>query len=399
MSLIKKERLPQLEVYRALAILAVLNVHASSFAAGVQAKSSSFYYVYNFMNIFSQYGTSSFIFLSGFVLFYNYYERPVTVKLLSRFYRQRLISIVVPYTFVSLCYFLVAKYINQQLIGVPFSELWVSFRNAWLTGTAYVHLYYVFISVQFYILFPFMLKLLQSKRWIVKWIIPIALALQWGFVFYNKYSLHVINKGSYSITYLAVFMMGAYLAINFERIKPWLMNTWDLLSKGQRIWTIMLWSSWLVVALIYIQLYHNMRSTGSTVNSLWYELNWNVHSMLSALVLMHATFLIYRKASRKVLAFLTRMGELSFAIYLLHPIILAQYRNFRYNIAPESITYFGFIIGGLLVSLFLSWAIIHFCFKKLPFSWVFLGSIPSSLSQKDKKHDTQVKEHNNSLNS
>ncbi|MHA0858353.1 acyltransferase [Paenibacillus sp. CMAA1364] len=379
-----KERLPQLDIFRALAILAVLNVHASSYAAGVQALNSPIYYVYNFMNIFFKYGTPTFIFLSGFVLFYNYYERPANNGLIIRFYRQRLKTIIIPYTIVSVCYFLYNQYIMRTWIGTPVSDILVSFRNAWLTGTAHTHLYYVFISIQFYLLFPFILKLLQWKPWIAKWIIPIAFTLQWGFVFYNKYSLHIPNKGSYAISYLVYYMMGAYIAIHFNTIKSWLMNSWTLLTSRQRFGTILLWGTWLIIAFVQIQLWHVLRSTGHSVNSLWYEFVWNIHSMLSSLVLLHASFLIYRKSSSTSRSFLTRMGELSFAIYLLHPIILAQYRRFRYNIEPESIIYLFFIIGGLLISLFVSWAIIHVCYKRIPWSWIFLGTAPKSLSAHEK---------------
>ncbi|AOZ94674.1 acyltransferase [Paenibacillus crassostreae] len=383
----KKEWLPQLDVFRALAILGVLSVHASSYAAGVQALSSPFYYVYNFMNIFFKFGTSSFIFLSGFVLFYTYYERPVTVSLVARFYRRRLTYIIIPYVIASICYFLYSKYIMRELMGVPYVELWVDLRNALLTGTAYTHLYFVAISIQFYILFPFILKLFQWKPWIVKWAIPLALALQWGFVFYNKYSLHLPNKGSLAITYLAYYITGAYLAIHFDRIKPWLMNRWELLTQRQKRWTITLWSSWFVVALLHVQVWYVTRTTGNTIHTQGYELIWNVHAMLSALVLLHATFLIYRKFSRKIVAFLTRMGELSFAIYLLHPMVLAQYRRFRYHIEPDSLGYLAFIIGGLLVTLLVTWAIVQFCFRRISWSWVCLGTVPRSLSPKVKhKH-------------
>jgi len=74
---IKKERLPQLDLFRAMAIFCVIQVHSSSFAAAEQALNSPIYYFYNWMNIFFKIGTPCFIFLSSFVLFYNYYDRPV----------------------------------------------------------------------------------------------------------------------------------------------------------------------------------------------------------------------------------------------------------------------------------------------------------------------------------
>jgi surface polysaccharide O-acyltransferase-like enzyme len=68
-SKVVKERLPQLDIFRALAIFSVIQVHASSFAAAEQALNSPVYYFYNWMNIFFKIGTPSFILLSSLVLF------------------------------------------------------------------------------------------------------------------------------------------------------------------------------------------------------------------------------------------------------------------------------------------------------------------------------------------
>lgn len=52
MNAAKQERLPQLDIYRALAILGVMHVHSSSFAAGEMALQSPYYYWLNWINIF-----------------------------------------------------------------------------------------------------------------------------------------------------------------------------------------------------------------------------------------------------------------------------------------------------------------------------------------------------------
>lgn len=71
MAIRRKERLPQLDIFRALAILGVIQVHATSYAVGVQALHSPYYGLLNFVNVFCKYGMPAFIFLSSFVLFYN----------------------------------------------------------------------------------------------------------------------------------------------------------------------------------------------------------------------------------------------------------------------------------------------------------------------------------------
>ncbi|WP_440961113.1 acyltransferase [Paenibacillus nitricinens] len=383
MNTVRQERLPQLDIFRALAILGVLHVHASSFAAGEQALHSPYYYWLNWINIFFKFGTPSFIFLSSFVLFYNYYGRPVTCSLIINFYRRRLKYILLPYLLASMGYYALSLYVNGRLMQ-NFGDNLLSFSRALFSGSAYAHLYFVFISIQFYLLFPVLLKLMQSSRFLIKWAIPVGLGLQWGFIFWNKYELHIVEKGSLAISYLAYYMMGAFIAIHFDKVKIWLMKPWREQSAAQKGWTTLLVSSWLIAAFIHVQLWYVARHFGVWTDSLWYELLWNVHTMLSALVLLYATFLLYRKAPHVIVASLTRLGELSFAIYLIHPLLLAIYRRFRYHIPLESLTYVFFIYGGLVVALGGSWFMVQFAFRRIPQSWIFLGSVPRSLESKSK---------------
>lgn len=51
-----KEKIPELQLVRAMAILAVLMVHATSYAT-VQLTNSSLYVVYNALNVLMKYGT------------------------------------------------------------------------------------------------------------------------------------------------------------------------------------------------------------------------------------------------------------------------------------------------------------------------------------------------------
>lgn len=383
MNTTRQERLPQLDIFRALAILGVLHVHASSFAAGEQALHSPYYYWLNWINIFFKFGTPSFIFLSSFVLFYNYYGRSVTRSLIINFYRRRLKYILLPYLLASMGYYALTLYVNGRLTQSLGDNL-LSFSRALFSGSAYAHLYFVFISIQFYLLFPVLLKLLQSSRFLMKWAIPVGLALQWGFIFWNKYELHIVEKGSLAISYLAYYMMGAYIAIHFEKVKLWLIKPWRELPAKQKGWTALFMSLWLIAAFIHVQLWYVARHFGVWTDSLWYELLWNVHTMLSALVLLYATFLLYRKAPRVIVTFLTRLGELSFAIYLIHPLLLAIYRRFRYHIPLESLTYVFFIYGGLVFALGGSWLLVQFAFRRIPKSWIFLGSFPRSLESSSK---------------
>ncbi|WNS42111.1 acyltransferase [Paenibacillus sp. MMS20-IR301] len=378
MNAAKQERLPQLDIFRALAILGVLHVHSSSFAAGELALQSPYYYWLNWINIFFKFGTPSFIFLSSFVLFYNYYGRPVNRSLIGSFYRRRLKFILLPYLLASAAYYGLTLYVNGILTQHPAKSI-TSFLAALFTGSAYAHLYFVFISIQFYLLFPLLLKLLQSSQFWVRWAFPLGLALQWGFIFWNKYQLHIVEKGSLSISYLAYYMLGAYMAIRFEQMKLWLMRPWRELEVRYKVRTVLLTVMWLAAAFIHVQLWYRARHYGIWTDSLWYELLWNIHTMLSALMLLYTTFVIYRKAPAAITAWLTRLGELSFAVYLIHPLLLAVYRRFGQSIPTDSLVYVLYVYGGLFAALAGSWIIVQFAFRRIRISWVALGNVPRSL--------------------
>lgn len=242
------------------------------------------------------------------MLFYNYYGRPVTRSLIGHFYRRRLKYILLPYLLASIGYYTLTLYVNGVLMQQPAENL-SSFLAALFSGSAYAHLYFVFISIQFYLLFPLILKLLQSSRLWVKWAFPLGLGLQWGFILWNKYQLHIVEKGSLAISYLAYYMLGAYIAVHFEEMKRWLMQPWGKLTSGHKRLTVLLFTSWLAAAFIHVQLWYEARHFGNWTDSLWYELLWNVHTLLSALVLLYVTFMLYRKAPRGLVAFLTRLGS------------------------------------------------------------------------------------------
>lgn len=376
-----RERLPELDLFRAFAILGVIHVHASSFAAAGQAANSPYYYLVNLMNIFFKYGTPCFIFLSSFVLFYNYFGRPLNGQLISRFYKKRLLYIIVPYIIASLCYFALVQlfYVTDH---PSFASLLHAFARALATGTAYTHLYFVFINLQFYILFPLALWLFQRFPRLVPWAVPIGLAIQWGFVFWNKYVLVLSNKGSYAPSYMSYYLLGLFLAIHFDKLRPWLTTGLLRQTAALRGATLALWGSWLAAALIHVQLYHNGRAYAIWVNTLWYEALWNLHTLLSVLVLLQAAFWIYRGAKTAVVGFFVRLGGLSFAVYLLHPVFLLGYRRLRYSIAPESLTYLIWVWAGVPVCLFLAWALAASTFRWVPGAEYLLGNRPAGRSQR-----------------
>jgi peptidoglycan/LPS O-acetylase OafA/YrhL len=168
----KGEHLYELDIVRIVTFAGVIFDHCVSgttfpFSVASNAVQTVFHYTRN-----------AFFALTGFVLVYQYKDREL--KPLD-FWRRRYKAVGLPFVVWTVFYCLYHMYIMWP---PAFSNIWRTFET-WesakaafkvlgydlLTGDAWYHLYFVFVTLQVYLLFPFLLKFL---RW------------TWG---YHKYLL------------------------------------------------------------------------------------------------------------------------------------------------------------------------------------------------------------------
>lgn len=375
-SLQKKENIPELQLVRAIAIIGVLSVHSTSFAT-LNMVDSNFYFLYNFFNIFMKFGTPTFIFLSSFVLFYNYYSRPLDKKLIGSFYKKRLLYIIIPYLVFSVFYFTVLHftYYRSRTLEATLD----SFFTKVLTGNAYTHLYFVFISIQFYLLFPLFLWLLKKFPRLVLWAVPAGLFIQWAFVIINKHVLEtpVPNKGSWSISYFSYYLLGAALGIYYPKLKAWIIMSKENATPARITAWIALWTLWLIAGLSHVYIWYNTRLKIDSYNTTLYEFLWNAHTYLSALVLLQLSFLLYRKLPFRLPQLMSRLGALSFGIYLIHPFFLLIYRQYPPT-TGTSWVYHAWYVGGFALALVGSWIVVSLFARFIPYAWIVFGNLPKS---------------------
>lgn len=375
--MIQKERIPQLDIFRAMAIFAVLAIHATSRTLS-ELVDTSLFHPFLFINKFTQFAVPTFVFLSGFVLFYNYMDRPLTRKMLGQFYSKRLLYIVVPYLVFSLVYFVLKMYAGDTW-NLPAAGQFTKLGRYLRTGTAYTHLYYVVIILQFYLLFPLLLWCLQQSRRLAAWAPFIGLLLQWGFVLLNKYMTNQgyweLSKGSFSITYFSYFLLGASVAVFYASLKKWLIPTREGWRSGKGMLWIGLWVLWAVVGIVHVELWYSRYSQNTEINSLWFEALVNLHSLLSCIVLLQLSFLLYGKGRSRLTIALSSIGACSFGIYLLHPLLLYFYREIPFH--GGYLAYAAAIAGGWLISLLVSWLAVAAAFRYMGSgAWVLFGSVP-----------------------
>ncbi|HIW31618.1 MAG TPA: acyltransferase [Candidatus Paenibacillus intestinavium] len=391
---VKRDNIPQLSIVRALAILGVLSIHSTSVAVSTGMIDSNWFFLYNFANIFLKFGTTTFIFLSSFVLFYNYYNRPFTAKLVTSFYQKRLIYIIIPYISFSLFYFGLKLYLypgSYPLIlgdGFSFGEMMLALGDRLMHGTAHTHLYFVYISIQFYLLFPLFLWFFKKYPKLTHWLLLIGIIVQWGFFLVNKYGLEtpVTARGSWSLSYFTYYFLGAYLGIYYDKWKQWIIIAKENVTKKRVIGWIVFALIWLSSGLGHVYMWYETRLKLDSYNSTLFDLVWNIHTLTTAIILMQIAFIIYRKSAKSIVNVLTRLGEVSFGVYLFHPFLLLIYRAYPPQ-TGTSIIHHAWYVGGFLFALIGSWIVVEIVVRFIPQSWVIFGSIKKKKALKPESRE------------
>lgn len=382
----KKRSLDEIQLARAFAIIAVLIVHSSSEGVTSIPVDSSLFPIYNFFNIAGKLGTPTFIMLSSFILFYNYYSREATVALFKNFYIKRIKFILIPYIVFSVIYFLVKWYLFRYY-DTPVEALQVFFGQLAI-GKVYPHLYFVFISVQFYLMFPLIMMLFKKFRFLRINAIWIGLLIQWVWVFLNREYLQVTYKGSISLSYMSFYFVGAFLGIYYEQI----MEKMKKLSFRIKVFVPLL-LGYLALVVMYTGYMYLVRTNAygewvapllpNWVNSNIAEFTWATHALLAGLVLFFTAYFVQDRLGAKMKTFFMEIGATSFGIYLIHPLLLILFRNIVPGGSP--VVFHSWQIFTFFAISIISWAIVRGAFKWVPYYWILFGKIAPFKAVKDKR--------------
>jgi len=368
-----KETVQEMAVLRAISILAVLMVHATSSAVSIKT-GSSYLGLFSFLNSISLFCVPAFIFLTSFVLFYNYYEQPFTAKIIVNFFKKRFTYILIPYVMISLFYFVFRQVMVDRDRNMEDAALAFAWKLS--NGTAYFHLYYVFIGIQLYLLFPFLLLLFQKRPLLAKWAIPIGFAVQWAFYAANRYIFLLSSKGSVSLTYFVPFLLGAFVGIYFDKMKGWLILDRNHWQTGKGFASIALWVVWLGSAAGFSGMWYVTRVTGKWYESVWYEAGYNVFTFSSILVMTQISFLVLKWVSPAFQKLIFDLASLSFGIYLIHPFFLMIYKLYPPDFNPLW-EYPVWVAGGYGVSLGCSLLVLLAAYRSVKGAWILFGKVPA----------------------
>lgn len=362
---LKRKYLDEVQYARALALFAVFAVHATSHGVANTDTGSFMFGVYNFLNIAGKIGTPAFIFLSSFILFYTYYHRDLTAKLFQQFYKKRLLFILVPYVVFSVFYFLIYQRLYGSFDDIP--ALAENFLYKVATGNAHFHLYFVFVSVQFYLMFPVLLYLFKKFKWIRKYSFFIGIAIQWAWVLLNAEYGFVPSKSVVSLSYMMFYFFGAFLGVYYESVAAWIRD-WRKNYAG----IAFVFAGFAAMIYFYVDIYYNIRTGQPTFSNRVVEFAWSTHALFAcAAIFITVHFL----ASLKLVflkKLLTELGTVSFGMYLIHPFFLMVLRPVLPN-NGEPLEFHSLQLAVLLIMFFGSWFTVRFFYEFVPHSWIVFG--------------------------
>ncbi|MGF6887185.1 peptidoglycan/LPS O-acetylase OafA/YrhL [Nocardia sp. GAS34] len=166
----KRAHLHQIDLFRILTFACVIGAHVvgnSLDPGNVPA---------NGVAVILHFTRQAFFALTGFVLIYQYGQRPLDTR---AFWRKRFPLVGIPYLAWSVLYWVYSIVAGLHPGESMKSALWrLVFETA--TGGAWYQLYFLLVTMQVYLLFPLILKLLRATRGHHRWVLAVSATLQVG---------------------------------------------------------------------------------------------------------------------------------------------------------------------------------------------------------------------------
>ncbi|MFD2086079.1 acyltransferase [Brevibacillus brevis] len=298
-------RIKEIDYLRAISAIAVISIHVT--ASYVETSVMAFAW-----NQVARFAVPMFILLSGLSLALS--DRGRIGK--REFFKRRYNKILLPYLIWSILYF---TYAHQYNLGSV--EPWVlltTLGKHMVKGTAYVHLYFLVIICQLYLIYPFLKSLLRTKT---NWTLTVSFIST--LVMHMAIYLHanqLIVLPSIKVPYVILFpvwvfyfVLGMFVAMRFNEFSAFVgkLTLWQ---------TFVPWFASLIVLV---------------VDSKWTDTFASSTKPSTLLYTVVSALFMYRLSTsmtgwpRKVLHSVCWFSTHSFFIYLIHPLIISELFHFK----------------------------------------------------------------------
>ncbi|WP_243719946.1 acyltransferase [Macrococcus lamae] len=214
----KKTYFPEISFVRAIACLLVILTHVT-LAYPIEHLNSPTLFTL-LINQLARVGTPIFALISGLLLFNSSKNKKLNIK---TFYKTRFDKIVIPYLFWTIIYLILVKLTHAQSFQMKDMMRYI------FLGEGYVHLYFMVVVIQFYLLFPLITKFINRNNILVVTLITTAFTAGW-YLIRNDQPFDLFLHRAFLLNWLAYFFMGGFMALHMDKVKIWCSQHFSSLS-------------------------------------------------------------------------------------------------------------------------------------------------------------------------
>ncbi|KAA0746023.1 hypothetical protein DN389_10665 [Bacillus sp. AY3-1] len=352
-----KNKSTEIIILRSIACISVLLIHSITKNPANFESESTLELFLAYLQLLLMYGTPMFVFISEFVIAYNYQD-----KLPNNFMLKRIKFILLPFIFMGIFYAITSNYED----GLH-SILVQATRNVILGD---YHGYFILIIFQFYFLHMIFKKVEKyfSLRTVMFFSVLINFVYLGFFNFVEPFDIPNVDTEYIWYRYswipfpgwIAFFFMGYYAGAHYESFKDWL-------AKHPK----KILYSWVLTGtmIILFQKYNIITDISSKRIDIF-------------LFTISTILLFFYIASNVTLIpkFLKLINRYSFGIYLLHPFLLDTVSVFILGAIPQIDTVLGSLFINFFVGLLLPIPIV-FLLNKLKFGPYIVGKVAPKLKK------------------
>jgi peptidoglycan/LPS O-acetylase OafA/YrhL len=357
----EKVWLPEIQILRGIAILAVIAIHTSAYYTTI-GQWSPLAVVAFFTDIFFGFAVPLFLFISGFILSIKYYEH-YSIK---KFYKNRVASVLPPFILFSLI--IIALDIVWH---GPIPTDQVILRLGLFDAISYY--FYIAIILEIYILYPIIIKCYRAfeRKGKAVHFVLIMLLIQLTYNFVDFYYISsIVGIGSWYwiieqrifLSSFFYFILGIYIWRNYGKFNGWIRSL-----------------SWIKVLIPAVTIsiiigalsafYYNIVSDIKMI-IMADAITKPIFCILIFILCFKLTYWIVIN-SKKANRIMTSVGNFSFGIFLVHGLfqIVISFYLIRFGISSSQIIFFPLLFLGILGC---SWFVI-FALSLLPGGTLLVG--------------------------
>jgi len=301
----RRGHLYQVDVVRLLTFGAVIGVHAVAFTQPPASRG------WAAVLMLAQFGREVFFALTGFVLVYTAANGPIAAR---DFWRRRFPAVALPYLTWS------AIYTAFHMIGPLHARLpWTTIAWDFATGNAEYHLYFLLVSLQLYLVFPLLLRFVRrtgDRPWPVLAVVGLLNAAWLAWLQYGHAPAGWVGQlwpRAYELlpTYAVYVLIGAYAALHLDRIGR------VVVQRRRQLLGLAAGAAVLAEAAFWAQVGGREPRVAAAVLQ-----PAMVLSSVAALIVLYLAGTGWVDRGRPGAAAVAPASDLSFAVYLAHPLVL-----------------------------------------------------------------------------